>query len=91
MRDCSARASGSTGESTTTAYEMNLMPFVSSNLWAARNEAEVASLIRSERRLPGSDILATETTNLRFDLTQGVERFLSLWRMRFASSLPSRV
>src|SRR5213080_3599621 len=49
---------------------MNLMPLVSSNLWAARIRPRLPSLIKSERETPWFwYFLATETTNRRFERT----------------------
>src|SRR5437773_8103010 len=52
MRDCSARAWRIAWRIHHTAYEMNLIPFVSSNLWAARIRPRLPSLIRSESDTP---------------------------------------
>jgi hypothetical protein len=52
MRLCSARAWRIAWRIHQTAYEMNLMPFVSSNLWAARMSPRFPSLIRSASETP---------------------------------------
>src|ERR1043166_7864427 len=49
---------------------MNLIPLVSSNLWAARISPRLPSLMRSERETPWFwYFLATETTNRRLERT----------------------
>src|SRR5207249_7542417 len=70
MRDCSASACRIAWRIHQTAYEMNLMPLVSSNLWAARIRPRLPSLIKSESDTPWFwYFLATETTNRRLERT----------------------
>src|SRR2546430_11291279 len=65
---------------------MNLMPLVSSNLWAARIRPRLPSLIRSERETPWFwYFLATETTNRRLERTSLSSASASLCLIRWAS------
>jgi hypothetical protein len=85
MRDCSASACRIACRIHHTAYEMNLIPFVSSNLWAARMSPRFPSLMRSERETPWFwYFFATETTKRRFDRTSLSSASWSLWRIRWA-------
>src|SRR6266581_5384412 len=69
-----------------TAYEMNLMPLVSSNLWAARIRPRLPSLIKSESDTPWFwYFLATETTNRRLERTSLSSASASLCLIRWAS------
>src|SRR3989475_7153625 len=64
MRDCSASAWRIAWRIHQTAYEMNLMPLVSSNLCAARIRPRLPSLIKSESDTPWFwYFLATDTTD----------------------------
>jgi hypothetical protein len=68
---------------------MNLIPFVSSNLWAAADQPEVPSLIRSESETPWFwYFFATETTKRRFERTSLSSASWSPTRMRRASAPP---
>src|SRR2546425_1375546 len=65
---------------------MNLMPLVSSNLWAARIRPRLPSLIKSESDAPWFwYFLATETTNRRFERTSLSSASASLCLIRWAS------
>src|SRR5213593_3606081 len=65
---------------------MNLIPLVSSNLWAARIRPRLPSLIKSERETPWFwYFLATETTNRRFERTSLSSASASLCLIRWAS------
>src|SRR5438876_6546766 len=86
MRDCSASACRIAWRIHQTAYEMNLMPLVSSNLWAARIRPRLPSLIKSESDTPWFwYFLATETTNRRFERTSLSSASASLCLIRWAS------
>src|SRR2546428_10357225 len=64
---------------------MNLMPLVSSNLWAARIRPRLPSLIKSESETPWFwYFLATETTNRRFESTSWSSASASLCLTRWA-------
>src|SRR6267154_1821649 len=65
---------------------MNLMPLVSSNLWAARIRPRLPSLIKSESDTPWFwYFLATETTNRRLERTSLSSASASLCLIRCAS------
>src|SRR5437899_3363339 len=86
MRDCSASACRIAWRIHQTAYEMNLMPLVSSNLWAARIRPRLPSLIKSESDTPWFwYFLATETTNRRLERTSLSSASASLCLIRWAS------
>src|SRR5215216_2401401 len=69
---------------------MNLIPFVSSNLCAARISPRLPSLIRSERDTPWFwYFFATETTKRRFDATSFSSASWSFCRIRWASRTSS--
>src|SRR5687768_8505072 len=69
---------------------MNLIPFVSSNLWAARMSPRLPSLIRSDSDTPWFwYFFATETTKRRFDRTSLSSASWSWVRMRCASATSS--
>src|SRR5436309_5186804 len=86
MRDCSASACRIFFFKQKTAYEMNLMPLVSSNLWAARIRPRLPSLIKSESDTPWFwYFLATETTNRRLERTSLSSASASLCLIRWAS------
>jgi len=90
MRLCSASAWRMAWRIHHTAYEMNLMPFVSSNLWAARMRPRLPSLMRSARETPWFwYFLATETTNRRLERTSLSSASASLSRIAFASRISS--
>src|SRR6059036_3859014 len=64
---------------------MNLIPFVSSNLWAARIRPRLPSLIRSESDTPWFwYFLATDTTKRRFERTSLSSASASLCLIRWA-------
>ena len=70
MRLCSASAWRIAWRIHHTAYEMNLIPFVSSNLCAARISPRLPSLIRSDSETPWFwYFFATLTTKRRLDRT----------------------
>src|SRR5437016_8349971 len=71
MRDCSASACRIACRIHHTAYEMNLIPLVSSNLWAARIRPRFPSLIRSD-----SETRSEEHTSELQSLTNLVCRLL---------------
>src|SRR5207249_580753 len=90
MRDCSARAWRIAWRIHHTAYEMNLIPFVSSNLWAARIRPRLPSLIKSESDTPWFwYFLATDTTNRRLDRTSLSSASGSCCLIRWASATSS--
>src|SRR5688500_17981819 len=69
IRDCSANACRIDWRIHHTAYEMNLKPLVSSNLFAALIKPRLPSLIRSGRLRPWFwYCFATDTTKRRLDL-----------------------
>ena len=77
MRDCSASAWRIAWRIHHTAYEMNLMPFVSSNLCAARIEAEVALVDQvGERHALILILLRDRDDEAKVGAHQLVERFL---------------
>src|SRR5256885_13169964 len=71
MRDCSASAWRLAWRIHQTAYEMNLLPLVSSNLCAPRIRPRLPSLIKSQSDTPCFwYFLATDTTNRRLDRSE---------------------
>src|SRR2546425_525833 len=90
MRDCSASAWRIAWRIHQTAYEMNLMPLVSSNLCAARIRPRLPSLIKSESDTPWFwYFLATDTTNRRLDRTSLSSASGSCCLIRWASATSS--
>src|SRR5260370_19220042 len=73
-----------------TAYEMNLIPLVSSNLWAARISPRLPSLMRSESDTPWFwYFFATETTKRRLERTNLSSASSFPCLMRWASDTSS--
>src|SRR3990172_6178152 len=69
---------------------MNLIPLVSSNLWAARMSPRLPSLMRSESGTPWFwYFFATDTTNRRLERTSLSSAPSSFARIRLASSASS--
>jgi hypothetical protein len=90
MRDCSASACRIACRIHQTAYEMNLIPLVSSNFRAARISPMFPSLIRSESETPWFwYFFATATTKRRLERTSCSSASGAPSRMRRASRASS--